>query len=91
MCQEICGVGGHRLESGHYTRKSVQREREQNEKTAREWIERKYSSISCYVKNIGYTIYWEDGTGISTRETFMRGYALKGKTPCIDVTSVVSC
>ena len=32
-----------------------------------------------------------DETGISTRSNYMRGYAPKGKTPIVNVTSVVSC
>ncbi len=40
---------------------------------------------------MGHEIYWGDETGVSTRESYMRGYAPKGKTPILEVTSVVSC
>ena len=76
---------------GFTPQRPEKRAREQNVQAVKEWVERKYPSISRVVKNLGYTIYWGDETGISTRETCMRGYAPKGQTPCIDVTSVVSC
>lgn len=67
------------------------RAREQDEKKVKDWQERRFPAISSTVNKLGYTIFWGDETGISTRETFMRGYAPRGKTPVIDVTSVYSC
>ena len=49
------------------------------------------AKTGAFGSKLGYTIFWGDETGISTRETFMRGYAPRGKTPVIDVTSVYSC
>lgn len=67
------------------------RAREQDEKKVKDWLERRYPAIATAVNKLGYTIFWGDETGVSTRETYMRGYAPKGKTPLVDVTSVYSC
>ena len=67
------------------------RAREQDEKKVKDWLERRYPAISATANKLGYTIFWGDETGVSTREIFMRGYAPRGKTPTVDVTSVYSC
>lgn len=54
-------------------------------------LERNYPRIRKAAKSVGAEIYRCDETGVSTRENFQRGYAPKGQTPLLSVTSVVSC
>ena len=76
---------------GFTPQRPEKRAREQNVAKVKEWVECKYPAMSKVIRNLGYTIYWGDETGISTRSTFMRGYSPKGHTPHVDVTSVYSC
>ena len=76
---------------GFTPQRPEKRAREQKPEKVDRWMNRNYPRISKAVKSMGYEIFWGDETGISTRSNYMRGYAPKGKTPIVNVTSVVSC
>ena len=76
---------------GFTPQRPEKRAREQNPEKVDRWLHRKYPRIDRAAKAAGAEIFWGDETGISTRSNYMRGYAPKGKTPIVDVTSVVSC
>lgn len=76
---------------GFTPQRPEKRAREQKPEEVDRWMNRNYPRISKAAKSMGYEIFWGDETGISTRSNYMRGYAPKGKTPIVDVTSVVSC
>ena len=77
--------------NGFTPQRPEKRAREQRPAQVRRWLERNYPRIRKAAKRAGAEIYWCDETGVSTRENFQRGYAPKGKTPLLAVTSVVSC
>ena len=76
---------------GFTPQRPEKRAREQKPEKVDRWMNRNYPRIAKAVKSMGYEIFWGDETGISTRSNYMRGYAPKGKTPIVNVTSVVSC
>lgn len=76
---------------GFTPQRPEKRAREQKPQAVEKWVERNYPRIARAAKSMGYEIFWGDETGVSTRSTYSRGYAPKGKTPILSVTSVVSC
>lgn len=76
---------------GFSPQRPEKRAREQNPEKVGRWLHRNYPRIARAAKSEGFEIFWGDETGISTRSNYMRGYAPIGKTPIVDVTSVVSC
>ena len=76
---------------GFTAQRPEKRAREQRPAEVQRWLTRNYPRIAQAAKSMGYEIFWGDETGVSTRESYMRGYAPKGKTPILEVTSVVSC
>ena len=77
--------------NGFTPQRPEKRAREQKPEKVNKWLNRNYSRIHKAAKKEKAEIYWCDETGVSTRENFQRGYASKGKTPILEVTSVVSC
>lgn len=77
--------------NGFTPQRPEKRAREQRPAQVQRWLERNYPRIRKAAKSVGAEIYWCDETGVSTRENFQRGYAPKGQTPLLSVTSVVSC
>ncbi len=79
----------HRL--GFTSQRPERRAREQRPKEVQKWLGKNYPRIAEAAKSMGYEIFWGDEAGVSTRVSYQRGYAPKGKTPILEVTSVVSC
>lgn len=77
--------------NGFTPQRPEKRAREQRPAQVRRWVERICPRIRQAAKSVGAEIFWCDETGVSTRTGFQRGYAPKGKTPLLSVTSVVSC
>lgn len=77
--------------NGFTPQRPEKRAREQRPEQVRKWLDRNYPRIHKAARREGAEIYWCDETGVSTRENYQRGYAPKGKTPQLAVTSVVSC
>lgn len=77
--------------NGFTPQRPEKRAREQKPEKVNKWLTRNYPRIRKAANKEKAEIYWCDETGVSTRENYQRGYAPKGKTPILEVTSVVSC
>lgn len=85
------GVRYYMRRHGMSAQRPEKRAREADDKAVREWLKATYPEIKKLAKLLKAVILWLDETGVCTRETYMRGYAPKGKTPIVKVTSDKGC
>lgn len=79
---------------GHYLKrwgmtpqKPQKRAYEQRAPEVRKWLREEYPAIKSKAKRENAEIYWGDETGLRTDSQHERGYALKGKTPTVQITA----
>ena len=59
----------------------------QNPDAVRQWMEVEYPSIKARAKNENADIYWGDEVGIQNKCNYVRGYAPKGQTPIMKIST----
>ncbi len=76
-------VGRYMKKLGFTPQKPIKRAYEQNPKTVKKWLDIEFPKIAEQDEKEGAEIHWIDETKLSSYSNYIRGYALKGKTPLI--------
>ena len=76
-------VGRYLKKLGFTPQKPVRRAYEQDPVAVNKWFKETYPKIAKKAKKEGAEIHWLDETGLNTHSKYLRGYALKGKTPMV--------
>jgi transposase len=72
---------------GFTAQRPIAKNYKQNPEAVRQWLEIEYPSIKARAKNEKADIYWGDEVGIQNKCNYVRGYAPKGQTPTIRVST----
>jgi transposase len=83
----IRAVGDYLKRWGFTPQKPIKRAYERNPKKVKEWLENTYPLIKERAKSEKADIYWGDESTIKPSDVRGRGYAPKGQTPVIQVTT----
>jgi transposase len=60
--------------------------RQQNEAAVEKWLTEEFPAIKERAKAEGGEVFWGDETGVQNECNYVRGYALKGKTPVVKLS-----
>ena len=79
-------VGRYLRRWGFTPQKPLKKAYEQNPKEVTSWLEEEYPRIRQKAREEGAEIWWGDETGISSEHQAGKSWALKGKTPALEVS-----
>lgn len=80
-------VGEYLKRWGFTPQKPIRKAYEQRPAEVRKWLDKEYPEIVARAKAEGAEIHWGDETGLRSDDVRGRGYAPKGRTPVVRVTS----
>ena len=70
---------------GMTPQRPIKRSYKQNPEEVQKWLEEEYPKIKQRAKEENAEIHWGDETGCQNETNYVKGYALKGKTPSMPV------
>jgi len=80
-------VGNYLKRWGFTVQKPKKRAYEQRPAEVQKWLQEEYPAIKARAKEEGAEIYWGDETGLRSDSQHVRGYAPKGQTPVVRITT----